>query len=109
LRVLFDQGVPVPLRRLLEKHEVVTAFERGWHILSDNDLLASLEAEGFEVLVTTDQSLPYQQALNQRRFAVLVLTSTDWRLIRDYGARIAEAINTLAPGDCLRFVLPRRP
>ena len=51
MRVLFDQGVPVPLRSLLPGHEVVTARERGWSTLDDGQLLSSAEGQGFEVLL----------------------------------------------------------
>jgi hypothetical protein len=54
MRVLFDQGTPVPLRHALAPHEVSTAFELGWSNLENGDLLR--EAEGrFEVFVTTDE------------------------------------------------------
>jgi hypothetical protein len=60
VRVLFDQGTPAPLRRTLALHEVSTAFELGWSDLENGDLLAAAEGR-FEVFVTTDQNLQYQQ------------------------------------------------
>ena len=63
MRVLFDQGTPVPLRRYLALHAVVTVFEKGWSTLQNGELLSTAEDEGFEVLVTTDQNLKYQQNL----------------------------------------------
>ena len=62
MRVLFDQGTPVPLRGFLIGHEVVTAFEVGWSEISNGDLLEKADKE-FEVLVTTDKQLQYQQNL----------------------------------------------
>ena len=62
MRVIFDQGVPLPLRRLLTKHTVSTAFELGWMALDNGALLAAAEAQ-FDALVTTDQNLRYQQNL----------------------------------------------
>ena len=59
MRVLFDQGTPVPLRRLLLEHEVETAYERGWSNLQNGQLIASAEAAGFAVFVTTDRNLKY--------------------------------------------------
>lgn len=70
MKILFDQGTPVPLRRSLPKHEVATAFERGWAALQNGELLSAAEAEGFEVLVTTDQNLRYQQNLPLHNFLV---------------------------------------
>jgi hypothetical protein len=63
VRVLFDQGTPVPLRQALTQHEVATAYERGWSALKNSELLDVAEKEGFEVLVTTDSNLKYQQNL----------------------------------------------
>ncbi len=54
MRILFDQGTPVPLREFLNPHQVETAFERGWSTLSNGELLAVGEQEGFEVFVMTD-------------------------------------------------------
>jgi hypothetical protein len=53
VRILFDQGTPVPLRKLLNSHQVETAFERGWSTLTNGELLAAAEQERFEVFVTT--------------------------------------------------------
>ena len=67
MRILFDQGVPLPLRRSFSGHDVITAWQRGWSELSNGELLAAAEADGFELLVTTDQKLRYQQNLRVRR------------------------------------------
>jgi hypothetical protein len=67
VRVLFDQGTPVPLRDSLQQHEVSTAFERGWSELKHGELLDAAEHEGFAVLVTTDTKLKFQQNLSGRR------------------------------------------
>jgi hypothetical protein len=63
VRVLFDQGTPAPLRHLLLNHQVVTAYELGWSALKNGELLAAAELQGFQVLVTTDTHLKYQQNL----------------------------------------------
>jgi hypothetical protein len=106
VKILFDQGTPVPLRRSLPGHEITTAFERGWQSLQNGELLSTAEAEGFAALVTTDQNLRYQQNLPTRRLAILVLMSTDWRLIRQHTTRVAEAIAQLAPGAYIELIFP---
>ena len=68
VKVLFDQGTPVPLREFLSGHEVSTAYELGWSTLRNGELLAMAEARGFQVFVTTDTNLRYQQNLQERRF-----------------------------------------
>jgi predicted nuclease of predicted toxin-antitoxin system len=99
VRVLFDQGVPVPLRELLRQHEVSTAYERGWATLKNSELLDAAEREGFEVLVTTDKSLRYQQNLSARRIAIVVLTSTSWPRIQHEITAVVRAVNGASPGS----------
>jgi len=99
MRILFDQGTPVPLRNALADHVVVTAFELGWHNLANGELLQAAEADGFEILVTTDQRLKHQQNLSGRKVAILVLTTTSWPRIRPNVTIVAAAIDSLKTGD----------
>jgi hypothetical protein len=75
--ILFDQGTPSPLRRILKQHDVWTAHEMGWGELDNGELLMAADSE-FDVLVTTDKNLRYQQKLAERRLAVLILPTTSW-------------------------------
>ena len=76
MKVLFDQGTPVPLRTHFTSHHVSTAYELGWSTLKNGELLAAAESNGFEVFVTTDASLAYQQNLSNRKIAIVVLSTT---------------------------------
>lgn len=76
MKILFDQGVLVPLRKHLTEHQVSTAFEKAWSDLKNGELLQKAEEEGFDALVTTDQNLRYQQNLQERNIASVVLMST---------------------------------
>ena len=105
MKVLFDQGTPVPLRRHLPDHRVETAYERGWSNLRNSALLDRAEAEGFELLVTTDQSLRHQQNFDARRLSVLVLMSTSWPRIEARADRIVAAIERIAPGECVEVAV----
>lgn len=69
MRILFDQGTPVGLRRYLPGHIVITAYEQNWSTLTNGDLLAAAENAAFEVFVTTDANLRYQQNLMGRKLA----------------------------------------
>ena len=73
MKILFDQGTPVPLRQTLVDHNVITVYEMGWSDLANGDLLGAAEAQQFEVLVTTDKNLRYQQNLTGRTIAIFVL------------------------------------
>ena len=75
MKILFDQGTPVPLRDHLTEHTVQTAFELGWSNLENGALLAAAE-DSFDLLITTDQQLRYQQNLAGRKLSVLVLMIT---------------------------------
>ena len=103
MKILFDQGTPAPLRHELTRHTVVTAFEKGWATLSNGDLLAKAEHE-FDLLVTTDQNLKYQQNLAGRRISLLVLPTTSWPKIRSHAQEIATTIDTIKPGDYVALV-----
>jgi len=82
--ILFDQGTPVPLRQFLGHHVVRTAVEQGWDRLSNGDLLAAAEAAGFELLLTTDKNLAYQQNLAARRIAIIVIGNAQWPVLQRY-------------------------
>lgn len=106
MKLLFDQGTPVPLRNHLAKHSVETAYERGWSGLSNGELLARAEAEGFDALVTTDQNLRYQQNLAGRKIGVVVLMTTSWPRIRGDVARVVHALDNLRPGGYEEIAFP---
>jgi hypothetical protein len=76
VRILFDQGTPVPLRTLLTQHSVLTAYELVWSQLQNGELLKQAEMAVYDAIVTTDQNLRYQQNLPGRKLAIAVLMAT---------------------------------
>lgn len=98
MRILFDQGTPLPLREHLTSHTVATAFELGWSNLKNGELLAAAETS-FDLFITTDQQLRYQQNLSGRRLAIMVLLTTSWPRIRRCIPQIQEAVESIQPGD----------
>jgi hypothetical protein len=104
MRILFDQGTPVPLRGFLIGHQVVTAFELGWSEISNGDLLEKAEKE-FDVLVTTDKQLQYQQNLANHRIAILVLPYASWIKLRTHAEKIAMAVTAMQPGSYVELRL----
>ena len=104
--MLFDQGTPVPLRQALTGHSVSTAYELGWATLKNGELLRFAEEKGFEVLVTTDTNLRYQQNLADRRIAVVVLSTTSWPRIRVAVEYVASAVNSASAGSYVEVSVP---
>ena len=107
MKLLFDQGTPAPLRRHLPGHSVDTLAEKGWSEKGNGELLDLAEQEEYDVLVTTDQSLPHQQNLSRWQVGVVVLLSTDWSRVRLCTRQIARAIDAVPPGEAVE--VPIRP
>lgn len=71
--VLFDHGTPAPLRLFLTEHTVRKTNELGWDTLDNGALLRAAEEAAFEVFLTTDKNIRYQQNLAERAIAIVVL------------------------------------
>jgi hypothetical protein len=99
MKILLDQGTPQPLRRELSGHIVDTVYEQGWSTLQNGILLATAEQAGYDLFITTDQNLRYQQNLRDRRLAVLVLKTTSWPKIRQHIGRVQQAVDTMSAGS----------
>jgi hypothetical protein len=106
MRILFDQGTPVPLRSLLVGHLVLTAHERRWSRLSNGDLIAAAEGENFDVLVTTDRNLKYQQNLSDRSIAIPVLSTTSRPRIQAAAELVVTAVGELTRGRYVELEIP---
>lgn len=112
--VLLDESVPIALRRLLTEHDARSVIYMGWSALKNGDLIARAEAEGFDIMITADQSIRYQQNMTGRRLALVVLDTNFWPTIRANYQHILEAVEASAAGGYIeiaihRAVLRRRP
>jgi len=105
LKVLFDQGTPVPLRTHFTTHHVSTAYELGWSTLKNGELLAAAESNGFDVFITTDANLAYQQNLSSRKIAIVVLSTTSWPHIQKNIQAIVQAVDTVTPNSFQRVAI----
>jgi hypothetical protein len=81
-------------------------MERGWDRLANGELIASAEAAGFELLVTTDKNMRYQQNLTGRKTAFVVLGNQQWPTLRRYVERVAAAVNAATPGSYAEVEIP---
>ena len=108
MRILFDNGVPRQLGRQLLGHVVEEARERGWDALSNGELLDRAEEAGFEVLITTDQDIRYQQNMANRRVGLVVLMNTAWPLISRRVETVRNALEGIQPGEVREVPIPTR-
>ncbi|HEY7391524.1 MAG TPA: hypothetical protein VH640_23615 [Bryobacteraceae bacterium] len=106
MRILFDQGTPSGIVRSLAGHEVTEAIARGWDTLSNGELLAQAESAGFELLLTTDKRIRYQQNLKGRKIAIVVLGNSAWRVVRKYLERVTAAVDAATPGSYTEVDIP---
>jgi len=104
--ILFDNGTPSPLRHALKDHNVVEAIDRGWDGLGNGELIAEAEAAGFDVLITTDKNMRYQQNLTSRKIAFVVLGNQQWPVLRRYASKVVDAVEASTPGSYTEVDIP---
>ena len=106
MRVLFDNGTPRGVAAALTEHIVEEARSHGWDTLGNGELLDAAEAAGFDVFVTTDRNLRYQQNLAGRKIAIVVLDKARWKLIRLKLPEIAAAVASAKQGSFVLVEIP---
>jgi hypothetical protein len=109
MRVLFDQATPLPIRPYLLGHEIRTAVQEGWQTLKNGDLLAAAETAGFDLLLTTDKNIRYQQDLSERKIAIVVLGQQQWPRLRPHVRLVVEAVNLARRGSYTEVEVPAEP
>jgi hypothetical protein len=106
MRIQFDQGVPGGLAASLPAHEVTEARKLNWERISNGELLGLAEGAGFDLLLTTDKNVRYQQNLTGRKISIVVLGNSPWRLVRQHLDAIAAAVNASTPGSYMEVEIP---
>jgi hypothetical protein len=104
--ILFDHSTPAPLRDALKGHIVVEAIEREWERLANGALLDAAETEGFDLLLTADKNLRYQQNLTGRKISIVVLGNAQWPVLRRYVERVVAAVDAATPGSFTKVEIP---
>lgn len=105
LNILLDECVPQPLRRLLADHSCRTAQEMGWKSVKNGELLTLAEGE-FDLFITADQGLAYQENLRGRRIAILQLSTNKLRAIEAVAAQLRDAVATMSAAEFRRLEIP---
>ncbi|MCX6612157.1 MAG: hypothetical protein NTW74_15040 [Acidobacteria bacterium] len=109
MRSLFDHGTSAPLIPFLARHIVTQARDAGWDRLTNGDLLNAAESAGFQVLVTTDKNMRYQQNLSGRVISIVVLGNSQWRVAVNYVEVITAAVDDAKPGSYVEIDIPLPP
>lgn len=108
MRVLLDEQLPRLLRHQFPGHFTQTVRQQGWTGLRNGDLLRRAAAEGFDVFVTADQSLQFQQSLAGLPLIVIVLAARSTKLedLIPLAPSVLEAIADAQPGEIRRVGAP---
>ena len=104
--ILFDHVTPGGIAKFLPGHTVIKAKDRGWDTLTNGELLSEAERAGFDVLLTADKNIRFQQNLAGRKIAIVVLSTPQWPVVRLHPERIAAAVNAAAPGSYTEVNIP---
>lgn len=99
MRILLDNGVPEGLRKHLPPHLVLAAKTFGWQTLENGDLIAAAEENGFDLLITNDKSIRYQQNLKGRKLAILSLSDNRWPRVSRALEKIQSAVAAIKAGE----------
>jgi hypothetical protein len=103
LKVLLDNCVPRPFERALIGHDVTHCSRLGWERLTNGRLLAAAEQAGFEVFVTVDQGIRYQQTMIGRTLSIIFIRSVknDMPTLTPLASTVLKGIGTVEPGKFL--------
>ena len=105
MKILLDECVPWPMRKLLMGHECTNPFRCGWSGVTNGELLKLAENQ-FDLFITSDQNLRYQQNLTGRRIAILELSTNDLRRILTAGDAVVKATTSIKVGNYLQLEIP---
>jgi predicted nuclease of predicted toxin-antitoxin system len=106
VKILLDECVPLPLRKILVGHDCRTAQQMGWKNIRNGELLDLAEGE-FDVFITADQGVRYQQNLTGRKIGVLELSTNKLRLLEAAASQIKEAVDSIGPTEFRRLEIPK--
>jgi hypothetical protein len=98
MRIILDENIPLPLGEWLASHGVTSVQQAGWSGISNGELLEKVDGI-FDLFVTADKNLRYQQNLQSRRIAILELPTNRLRDLLPLRSRIEQEIASMKPRD----------
>lgn len=105
MRILLDECVPWPMHKILRGHSCSTVQGQGWGGITNGELLQRAEGE-FDVFITSDQNIRYQQNLTGRRIAILELSTNDINRIQAASSLVESALADIQPTEFRHLIIP---
>jgi len=105
MKILLDECVPWPMYKFLTGHECSTAQQCGWGGIKNGELLRLAEGD-FDLFITSDQNIRYQQNLAGRQIAILELSTNDYRRIKASSELIQSAVATIQSREFRQLEIP---
>jgi predicted nuclease of predicted toxin-antitoxin system len=105
MRILLDECVPWPMHKLLSGHSCSTVQGKGWGGIKNGDLLQRAKGE-FDLFITSDQNIRYQQNLVGRGIAILELSTNDISRIEAASMLVKDAIEQIQANQFARLTIP---
>lgn len=106
MKILLDECVPLPQREILDRHTCQKAQQMGWKNIRNGELLDLAEGE-FDLFITADQGVRYQQNLTGRQIRILEFSTNKLRLIEAAASQIKEAVDSIGPTEFHRLEIPK--
>jgi len=105
MRILLDECLPIPMRGCFTSHQCVAVSDRGWKGIKNGELLRLAEGQ-FDLFITADQSIRYQQNISGRRIPILELSTNDLRRILAAASLLQSAIEIIKAGEFRQLEIP---
>ena len=106
MKILLDECTPHVLKRLLTGFEIKTVQDQGWSGITNGALLRLAEG-GFDVLITSDHNLRYQQNLTKRQIAIIQLPTNQVPLVKELAPEIQAALANIKAGAFIALPLAK--
>ncbi len=106
MRILFDNGTPKAIAKSLIGHVVTFSRQLTWHEFENGELIQKAEDAGFDLLLTTDKKIQYQQNLKGRKIALVVLGNQQWPVVKLHLERIVAVVDGSTPGSYTEVPIP---
>ncbi len=110
MRVLLDNNVNQNFAKLIAGHEVAHARQMGWAELENGDLIGVAEREGFDVMITADKQMQYQQNIEERKISIVILNALfiKWPHIEPLAPQVQDRLNRGLPKGSFITIEPER-